>query len=67
MYWESDFKKGDKVKVIRRMENSASLAEVGSVYTLKSQTRNDQDKRLWTTEELDFWCVSEFCIEKVVK
>lgn len=64
-YWQSDFKKGDKVKVIRKNDNTASMAKVGQVYTLKSQTENDQERRLWTTEELGFWCISEFCIEKI--
>ena len=65
MYWKSDFKKGDRVKVVKETENVASMAKIGQIYTLKEQTQNDQKRKLWTTEELGFWCVSEFCIEKV--
>lgn len=61
---------GDKVKLISN-PSGATMAKVGNIYTLKSKVDNgkyapeDKKKKLWTTEELGFWAISEFNIEKV--
>lgn len=65
MYWKSKFKQGDKVKVVKESKNSVTMVQVGQICTLKSQTKNDISKKLWTTEENEFWCVSESNIEKI--
>lgn len=64
------YKSGDKVRVVSK-STGATLAVVGNIYTLKDKVDNgkhapqDKKRKLWSTEELGIWCVSEFDIEKV--